>query len=255
MKLQYVSDLHVECLTTQETTQLAESITQAVPDASVIVLAGDIGNTSSDTLYTFLELLDKRYKHVLYVFGNHEYYSSSYFDYGINGYDKKQDLKNICSSYENIYVLDNNCIDIEGYIIGGTTLWFDTFHPYALLNTHRLNDYRYIPGGGAFLREEQLSAEVFFRQLLVGGTELNLLVTHHNVSPICHPKWKDDPLNVFYYTDMTEYLSYLQIPLVIHGHQHDNLDYSLGNSKVLMNARGYKRADIGFDVGKYVDIV
>lgn len=254
MKLQYVSDLHVEFLSKVGTTALANSIMEAAPEASVLVLAGDIGTLTSGNLFTFLDTIEPRYDKVLYVFGNHEYYTVPYATS-----DTKQDLLDVCVTYPNLEVLDNRCIELNGKTIGGTTLWFDTFHPDSVLNMHSLNDFRVISGGWNFLREEELSAELFVRQLLANDKQLDLLITHHGVTPRVHPNWEGHKTNVFYFKDLTEYLKHLDIPFVIHGHQHTNHTYSVkcnsGNeTQVLINARGYYEPGEGFDLAKCIEI-
>lgn len=261
MKLQYCSDLHTEHMSPSQVRKLADDLCSAVPDAAILILAGDIGTTSNDNLCLFLDSIEKRYETILYVLGNHEYYSSFNY-YGTNGNEKKSDLFSLLSTYPNIKLLDNDVVEIEDITIAGTTLWFDVFHPLAVSTPSWLNDFRYIPGGWSFLREQQLEAELFMRNLLVRNTSVDVLVTHHGVTPRVHPKWKDNPTNIFFYSDITEFIKYMNIRYVIHGHQHDNHSYSITTNNgleaiVSTNSKGYpnERHSNGFVVDKYLDLV
>ena len=255
MKLQYVSDLHVEFLDKKDTKKLATSIMNAVPDASVLVLAGDIGNFSSDSLSTFLDTIEPRYDKILYVFGNHEYYARSH-----STTSTKEDLLAFCETYSNLEVLDNRYIELNGKLIGGTTLWFDTCHPDALLNMRKLNDFQRIAGGWGYIREQELAAELFIKNLLLDRVDLDLLITHHGVTPKVHSKWEGSKVNIFFYKDIQDSLRYLNIPYVIHGHQHTNHDYAIRCERyeltqVLMNAKGYPHEQNNdFSVFKCIDL-
>lgn len=254
MKIQYMSDLHLECLSLEQIHKVIVSIIEAVPDASVLVLAGDIGNLSSGNLTTFLEAMNSRYDKILYVLGNHEYY------YPVPIVDIKNRLLALSNDYSNLEILDNRCIEIEGKLIGGTTLWFDTFHPDSVLNMRKLNDFQMIPGGWVFLRDQEIKAELFIRQLLVGKIDLDLLITHHGVTSKVHSMWEGYKTNIFFYKDIEESLKYLGIPYVIHGHQHNSHDYTInchysGTTKVLMNPKGYPyESNSGFDVSKCIEL-
>src|SRR5579862_7134366 len=75
MKLQIMSDLHLEMHADQGAALLASL---DPTDVDVLVLAGDITSARDyPALRNVFEPLAGKYRHVLYVPGNHEYYKTS----------------------------------------------------------------------------------------------------------------------------------------------------------------------------------
>jgi predicted phosphodiesterase len=79
MKVQYISDIHTEFMSAElQIPRVVRNIRAALPDADTIVLAGDVGSHyKASKLTTFLSLLCPLYKNVIYVLGNHEYYTNN----------------------------------------------------------------------------------------------------------------------------------------------------------------------------------
>jgi predicted phosphodiesterase len=71
MKAYVCADLHCEF----QPDGGRELIEHALPDAEIAIVAGDLATAKG--LRQALELLAKKYRHVLYVAGNHDYYHSS----------------------------------------------------------------------------------------------------------------------------------------------------------------------------------
>lgn len=72
MRTRVLSDLHLEFMEADERSLFIESIPT---DCDVLVLAGDVDGGASlhDTLRAFAD----RFRHVVYVLGNHEFYGTS----------------------------------------------------------------------------------------------------------------------------------------------------------------------------------
>jgi hypothetical protein len=69
-----------------------------------------------------------------------------------------------------------------------------------------------------------------------------VVVGHHTPSHFsCHPKYADDQLmNGGYHSDLTEFmLDRPGIKLWTHGHTHELFDYTIGDTRVVCNPRGY----------------
>lgn len=111
---------------------------------SVLGLLGDIGSPYDPKIETFLAWCSKHFDHVLYIIGNHEYYSA----YGDSMDVLKKELCDICSQYPNVRVLDNQSFVIGKYRFVGSTLWSyiptDPNHEMELFIENYLNDYRLI---------------------------------------------------------------------------------------------------------------
>ena len=120
-KFQIVSDLHIE----YRTTEVPDPLTLITPSADVLILAGDIGSFYQyDQLKTFLVNLCPHFKVVIYVPGNHEYYT-------VQGH-KPQKMNNLLQNFirmeksiDNLYILNRSSAQIEDVCIVGCTLWSD----------------------------------------------------------------------------------------------------------------------------------
>jgi hypothetical protein len=69
-----------------------------------------------------------------------------------------------------------------------------------------------------------------------------VVVGHHTPSHFsCHPRYKDDQLmNGGYHSDLSEFiLDRPGIKLWTHGHTHELFDYTVGDTRVVCNPRGY----------------
>jgi hypothetical protein len=69
-----------------------------------------------------------------------------------------------------------------------------------------------------------------------------VVVTHHAPSKLSiKPKYQHDQLmNGGYSSDLSEFiLDHPEIRVWTHGHTHDTFDYTVGDTRVLCNPRGY----------------
>ena len=117
---QIISDLHLE-------TGVVYPVKSITPHSEVLVLAGDIGSFYNlDPLVDFLEKISSKFKHVLYIPGNHEYYYSL---------DKRRQttgallykFKKAVSHIGRLHVMDRHLVNINGTIFAGATLWSDPY--------------------------------------------------------------------------------------------------------------------------------
>jgi Icc-related predicted phosphoesterase len=230
MRVQYMSDLHLEF----GHLYLPEKA------ADVLVLAGDIftahGFVNTDSKKNryrkFLDYVSKTYKHVIYVGGNHELYG----------------WKNTKKSYlaairrelpANVHLLDNEAIMLDGVRFVGGTLWtnFGGTQYYQDLAQHGMNDFRVFSTDDALRWHHET---VYFLDTLE-PYDRTVVVTHHAPSFLSvHPKYAGDKLNTAYASNLEHLMT---APVWLHGHMHDNSDYTVGNTRVLCNPRGYPKGD------------
>lgn len=85
---------------------------------SILVLAGDIGDTSSDPYRRLLTAARGAYSTVLLVPGNHEYYTDGARDMGV----VKEQLGRMCREI-GVTLLDNEDVVIRGIRFVGSTCW------------------------------------------------------------------------------------------------------------------------------------
>lgn len=120
-KLQIISDVHIEFRKSPPNFQCI---------APILILAGDIGTIGElEKLLEFLNDVCSRWKHVIYVPGNHEYYHSK-----LDFETIWEKLKSFENQFDNLYVLDNERIEIDGIGYVGSTLWSQPVYPYQQFN-------------------------------------------------------------------------------------------------------------------------
>lgn len=287
MKIAYCSDVHLE---------MAPILLENSENADVLVLAGDIclakviDEYPSDILdllasqngriHHFFDTCSERFKHIIYVFGNHEHYS-----YDIQ--NSMQRIKSCLSYIKNLHILERESVVIDDVTFLGATLWTDMNGGDE--NTldevgYSINDFRLITNSNkqqldnvneqtlstafdAPVKWSTLDAMVQFKKTvdwidqvreLVDIKKL-VIVTHHAPSfQSIHPSYVYDTIsNGGYASDLDKFIQERpDILLWFHGHIHHKQDYVIGNTKILANPRGYKFKEVIADTFKleYISI-
>ena len=255
MKIAVASDLHLEF------DDIALTNTE---NADVLVLAGDIctvkhyhSRPEMEKSYSeFFKACSEQFPHVVYVVGNHEHYNYQ-FNYTVN------DLKRKLAHYENIHVLDNETFELENKMFIGSTLWTDMNNECPLtMNAaaFAMPDFRivkYFDGVNYMkytpqqsVREHRRSLD-YIKQVIRNSNDKDyylekdvIVVTHHSPShKSIAPQYRHEELmNGAFHNDL-DYMMEMadNIKLWIHGHTHDEFDYTIGITKVLCNPRGYPK--------------
>jgi Icc-related predicted phosphoesterase len=231
MKIHVISDVHLEF----------EAYSPPKLDVDVIILAGDIDVGVSGVAWaqnTFPETP------VIYVPGNHEYYNSviqeSYAAF------KSQ------TSGSNVHVLDNDLITIGEVQFLGCTLWTDfNLHgqPRSAKNlaTRYINDYEAIEYG---LNHRKLRTHDTFVMHQKSVQWLNasidktstqsVIITHHAPSAKSLPEnFVNEGFGATYASSLDNLVLRSKSSLWVHGHIHTSSDYSIGQTRVVCNPRGY----------------
>lgn len=243
LKLQLCSDLHLEF----------EDITITNAGADALILSGDICVVAHLTQnhngivrkatqrYTnFFDNVSREFEKVFYVMGNHEYYHGN-FD------ETYRILKLFLSAWPNITLLENEYEDWNGHRFIGTTLWTDMLKedPIAKMTIKRgLNDYRCISIGSHTLQPED-TIEAHYRALKFiqdSMTYNTIVIGHHAPSRLSlNEKYRHEIyLNGAYYSELFDFIENSGIKLWTHGHMHDTVQYTIGNTLVSCNPRGYR---------------
>ncbi len=234
MKIQLVSDLHLEFLSSRFP---GETLIQPATGADVLVLAGDIQNGTQA-----IELFRDWPVPVLYVAGNHEFYGQSWEQLRV-------DLREQCKG-SNIHFMDNTRIDISGVRLLGCTLWTDfsqsSIGPDKAMRhvEQRLNDFKRIKTQTHGLTpletvlDHQQSVQWLKSELRRPYAGRTVVISHHAPHPLSiHPRYLGDPLNAAFASDLTELVA--QADLWLHGHVHDSFDYRVEDCRVVANPAGY----------------
>lgn len=262
MKLAICSDLHLE---------FGPITLKNTDNASILVLAGDIivakniedpvfdvdkntaaldsivGSRHNKRYHEFFDAVCKEFPLVLYVIGNHEHYN----------YDFNQTvphLKRVLSHHTNLHILDKESMEIDDKIFVGSTLWTSMNHSdsVTLFNIRRMmTDFRVIANNTTqksklFTPEDCVEQYESCLQHLVdvyNSTNKDIVyIGHHTPSMLsCSLEYRGDHvMNGGFHNSLDEFIFCRpRIKLWIHGHTHDPFDYTIGETRVFCNPRGY----------------
>lgn len=227
---------------------------------TVLGIAGDI-----DTKYytvEFLIAMSKRFKAVVCVFGNHDYWHR---DLTTWGHTVRERL--VQAGVDNVYLLCRDSVVIEGVRFIGSTLWTDFGKgDQLILNSaqENMNDYKFMRKMNYarrvkpidLLAEHQKDRDFIFS--FANNEEKMVVLSHHA------PSWKSvdfsrygmGPINSLYATEFGNEISYSNFGIWHHGHIHTFRDYKIFNTRIICNPRGYFFSDLveGFDDTWLIDL-
>ena len=243
MKIALASDIHLE---------FGPISLKNEESADVLVLSGDIcvAKRFEEIEEVFFEECSKQFSNVIYIMGNHEHY-------GGDLRASKTILSVKLKRFENVFLLEkeSKVIDDVTFVCG--TLWTDMNRndPSTLFHVKQvMNDFRTIRNGQnkvltpEFVYEEHKNTLDYIHDATTDTTKKYVVIGHHAPSKLSvKPKYKDDVLtNGAYSSDLSEFiLDRPQIKLWTHGHTHDEFDYTIGETRIVCNPRGY----IGYESG------
>jgi Icc-related predicted phosphoesterase len=285
MKIQLVSDLHLEF----------SDINIQNNGADVLILSGDImvaqdlhdhpepANTldqkaiadstglgkrqqAAQRYRDFIKRCSFQFPHVVYIAGNHEFYNGKFYA----GLDY---LRAECAKFPNVYFLECDTKVIDDVVFVGGTLWTDmnkgdplTQHAIQdMMNDFRIirNDKRdYARMSPQDVIERHLKTKQYIELVLKNHADQRCVVVgHHSPSfKSVHPMYAHETLmNGGYHSDLSEFiLDHPQIRLWTHGHTHHAFDYTIGDTRIVCNPRGYETAsyseDTGWDPNKIIEV-
>jgi hypothetical protein len=249
VKLQVVSDMHFEIFPPQsdDLGRFYERLTGGVKKSgSILCIAGDLGVLhNSRTWSDPLKVLASRFRAVVLVTGNHEFYGNC-----ILGQEKK--LASVFPLPANVHLLVNGTTVINDIRFIGGTLWTSFSNRGAAAMEYaaeRINDFRLIQNKQGYkltpdetVDMHQVCKKYIFRQIKAARAknEKAVVITHHCISPrSIHPLYAGNPLNAAFFSDLEEEITANGPDLWIHGHTHRSCDYQIGATKVLCNPFGY----------------
>ena len=245
MKLQILSDLHLEFSRTRSTFRF-----QKAPGVDALILAGDI-HAHLGIFALREELAEFKDVPILYVPGNHEYYGQ---DLRRAQSERLEIEQRIGDQFPNLHVLDDKQVNLRDgartikFI--GSTLWTETNGDWFTHNILRraMSDFAgAIKNGNDYLHPndtDQLhrQARAFIGMALGERPELDsVVITHHLPHPVCvHPKYERDALNPAFVTDLDAVFDLNRnIKLWVHGHTHEKVDATVYGTRIVCNPYGY----------------
>lgn len=251
LKIEYYSDLHLECEKRIDEKLLNRIFKLSGP---ILVLAGDIINPFQKKFEFVIDWLSSRYEHVIYVAGNHEYYSHSI----------EETNKLLQNQKPNFHFLNN-----DNFILHwqnkkikfiGSTLW--SFIPEDMYSKaeNYLNDFEQIANFSPALQSEfyKLAYQYLLTELseVENCCDITIMVTHHApVRQVClAPMYRNQPINCCFESDCSELFKISKIDFWLSGHTHFNTEFTIDNIKFISNQRGYRGQTAGYQPGKFLII-
>jgi len=224
MKLQIISDAHLEWQK-----DYGKSFIRNMPNynTDALVIAGDL--TSYGNLEWTLKELCNKYPKVLFVLGNHEFYSSDFVSV-------MKIMERISSGLSNLYWLENRKVTIDGVTFIGATLWFAET-PDSSKYKHYLSDFSEIKNFDPMVYHKSDESAKFIANNISKG---NVVITHHMPSyNSVSEQYKNNVLNIYFVRDMEQEIVTLEPAIWICGHTHISHNYMFHNTKIICNPFGY----------------
>lgn len=219
-------------------------------DADVVILAGDINHALQGVEYA------KSLKvPTIYVPGNHEFE-------GAVLHPTIKAMKDAARG-SSVHVLYNDVVEIDGVSFAGTTLWTDFVYGgmppdlnmfTASRKTHDFStnqertiiyDFTSIESSpGVTLTPSDVLAEYEICRdfLLNTGVNADVLVTHFAPCTLSAKSGRprSDQYAFYYVVNFDMPIAYGNNKLIVHGHTHQNVDYMIGDKRVVAHMHGYR---------------
>lgn len=245
MLLRIVSDLHLEFDLNYRLSHIDNE------KSMILVIAGDLGIAEKPSTYIdFLIDASNRFKHVIYVLGNHEYYHGSI----LTALDK---MKDRAEKYglSNVHITDCDDFCIDGTVFICSILWSSLNqhdHEAMLAAKSGMSDYYVIRSGHSddpyyrvLIPEETYELHQQFRgyidhALYKCKDKKMVVITHHAPSmKSLSPGFERSSLNGAFISDLDDMMIRYSPRMWIHGHTHSSNDYIIGKTRVISNPKGY----------------
>jgi predicted phosphodiesterase len=245
MKIQYISDIHLEHYNKLPTIKQI---------GDVMVLAGDIGYPFSEIYEEFLMDMNNKFKKVFLITGNHEFYNS-----GKNKYKSMEEIDDhirdiiIDNKLMNVSYLDNSYEDYDGVRFCGTTLWTQITNPRYLIN-----DFSIIKDMSIELRNElfENSCEFINNVLSKDDSVPIVMISHHLPSyKLIHHSFLTDEYKNYNqcYASNCDHFFKGPIKVWIFGHTHKEWNTEIDGVKFLCNPLGYPGENNRLDLERIVE--
>jgi len=276
--IQIASDLHLEQFFAAEikanivpsyvdfcNVMISKNILKAGLNNPTLILAGDICRLVDS--YALCKLLltycSQNWKRVIWICGNHEFYTSQ---------KKTMDeiiylAKYLTSKFNNVTFLDNSTTIVENTVIWGGTMWsylpqnIQLNLPIYVQSNINSNPHSRLAGerssrafGTGASRScdfvQQLTTsdynDLFYKALQslneaikeAESLKLELIVVSHHAPMFDHMSddWKINPHRFLYATDLLPQIPNEKIKMWICGHTHVNVDSEFSNVRVICNS-------------------
>ena len=177
---------------------------------------------------------------VIYVPGNHEYYSRQSRD------SIDAEWRATAAGLPGLHYLVCEGVEIDGVRFWGAPWYSDlwgTTDPWDLATVQNgINDF-WVPnnGGGEWTLSRHINHHLVQTDLLaMQAGKVDVVITHWPPTKgAIHPKYLGDALNPYFINDKPELVRAIGARLWISGHTHEAYDYCVGPTRCIGNPAGY----------------
>jgi len=241
---------------------------------TTLLVAGDIGNKKR--AIEWLNEMSERFERVIVVLGNHDYYNHDAYDNydqeaGIEAdtyLEKLQGWRDSIAKLNDVYLLENETLNIGKVRIIGATLWTDFKADPFIMRTAQLNmaDYRLIfqnrekePVSPTHTNRWHNDSLALIKQAVVQSRKDEMtpfIVTHHA------PTWQcvtsqdhlEDELTHAYCTNLDDVIVETKAAVWAYGHTHEAFAKTIGETLVISNPHGFQSEFTGFVIDQQLII-
>lgn len=240
---------------------------------TALVIAGDIWHARKYLSYaekSWLAARAQRFRYVIFVLGNHDYWGGAY---NHEADRVKEEIQK--QGLTNVFLLENDTVDLEGVRFVGGTLWtdFNKQDPFTKMTwkttmaadfkqikkrLHYVNadgvakeEYASVAAIDLFKAHQKTRNYIFENAKKSQSIRKVVVVTHMAPSEMSIAEWyKHDRItNGYYFSELGNEIANSEIDFWFHGHTHTVKNYFINKTNIINNARGYAgyEFDNGFD--------
>jgi len=221
LKIKLISDLHLE---------FGSSFAFKPQLDTVLVLAGDI-HTNIEMIDKFISRTVPKFKAVIMVAGNHEFYHIEYY--------KMLDLLSKIK-YDNFHFLQRQTVTIEDVTFIGCISW-----PKPSINTWlQISDSRLITIGNTRATAQDIARlsdtnKAWLKSKILATRDKKVVITHFGPDEsLCSGEFKGNSINDYFWNkDYQAYFKYVDAWLF--GHTHSSVDTYIDGCHCVCNPYGY----------------
>lgn len=258
MKIQFVSDLHLEF--PENRAYLAEHPLEVTGD--ILLVAGDsayldLPDSKEDTYsrYAFWNWASEHYQQVVVCFGNHDFYGH---------YDLATIPDGYCKQIRpNVQAYYNGMVNIGDTDIIVSTLWAYIKPENSYLTERGVSDFYRISYNGhrlssdTFNLEHERCLQFVKKSVSESRAKYKIVLTHHVPTGLCTAfEFRDSLINGAFTVELGNYIAESSIDYWIYGHTHRNIAAQIGDTRIISNQLGYvshgEYRTNGFDPGRCI---
>lgn len=227
MKIQYISDLHLE----SHNNRMFFKKYPVQPCADYLVLAGDIIPLNQiDQINFFLDHISQAFTKVFWIPGNHEFYGSDYQSYQSCNIPIR----------ENVFLINNQSVLLEDYELICSTLWSNVDLNKRWFLQYHINDFKYIKNQEDYIDAFDYNAfhndalSFLEHKLQTAIPSKTIVVTHHCPVTLSIPEQEN--FSSVYGSSLEDLIVKYQPLYWIYGHTHTaNEMINIKNTSLITN--------------------